>query len=350
MITFCDLQPRNYNLNRDLQAAYDRVMGSGWYIGGYEVEAFEAEFAEYVGSNHCVAVGNGYDALYIALLCGEISKGDLVGVPSNTCIPTWMAAENVGGAIQVFEPTSERLSFGKYTLSYYSAMQVCRFMIPVHLYGQPVMPQDIKAMRDYSFVVEDACQAHGTRVNGRHVGTFGQMGCFSFYPTKNLGAFGDGGAIVTDHAYLAERARELRRYGTQTAINSCLDPLQAAFLRAKLKYFDQENEKRIIRSEIYYELLENCEEIFLPFRYDEQNFHQFVIWAEDRDKLQKHLADRGVQTMVHYRDIPGEMFKIVTPIASQLSRHVLSLPIASATHSEIEYVCAKIKEFYADNS
>lgn len=345
MITFNSLTPTNPVILDALTRAYVRVMESGRYIGGDEVEAFEREFADYVDANYCIAVGNGFDALQIAMKAAEIGPGSHVGVPTNTCIPTWAAVYNVGAQPVPIEPGDNFL------ISPDNIPDDLDAVIPVHLYGNPISYLDI-IYEMPGVIIEDACQAHGAYYKGEHVGTAGNMGCFSFYPTKNLGAFGDGGAIVTNNWGLAERCRQLRRYGEPGAINSCLDPLQAAFLRVKLKYLEAENDIRRGRASLYRYYLADCKSIELPIaeRGKTYNYHQFVIKATRRDDLQEYLLSRGIETMVHYRELPASVFPTVTSYkpskAVELSNCILSLPIANVSSLEVEQVCDAIKEYY----
>ena len=348
MITFNNLKPDS-ELANQLAVAFIDVMCSGQYIGGDEVEQFEKEFAAYVGAKHCIAVGNGFDALQIALKIVGVKKGSKVAIPTNTCLPTWLAAHNVGADIIPVDP------LGNHLISHADINYPVDVVIPVHLYGNPVSFENISRMKENSIVIEDACQAHGSYSDGHHAGTMGDMGCFSFYPTKNLGCYGDGGAIVTNNYRFAEQARRLRRYGEKDAINSCLDPLQAAFLRIKLKNLYGENERRLDMATYYRIKLEDCKQVTLPvYEYNKiYNYHQFVITVPRRDELKEWLKKNNIETMVHYHDLPYRTFP--TPnnnknskMAYYLSNRVLSLPIANVTSSEIDIISRSIKEFYAD--
>lgn len=352
MITFNDLKPDNH-LMQQLSQAYLETMNSGCYIGGESVESFEKQFARYLRVKHCIAVGSGYDALYIALKACGIGHGKKVAVPTNTCIPTWSAIYNSGANIVPID------WFENYVIT----SDIPRYVdavIPVHLYGIPVKLDHINEMKSFAIVIEDACQAHGSMSYQEYAGTMGHMGCFSFYPTKNLGCFGDGGAIVTNRDDLAQKARMLRRYGTPGAINSCLDPLQAEFLKIKLRYLESINDIRRRNASLYAKYLSENEHIILPCdRPDDHatyNYHQFVIQLSKRDYLKSYLHARRIQTMIHYKDIPGDMFNVYDPHIStkeqskqarRLSNSVLSLPIANVNDKEIEMVSIRINQYFS---
>jgi dTDP-4-amino-4,6-dideoxygalactose transaminase len=341
MITFNNLRP-NEELAKKLAPEFTKVMISGQYIGGEEVEKFEGEFADYIGSEHCIAVGNGFDALQIALKACEIGTGNLVAA-TNAPIPTWAAVYNARANIFPVDPDDD------YLIKHEIHRNV-DVTIPVHLYGNPIDKEEIEKMMLDSVVIEDAAQAVGSSTHGSKAGSIGHMGCFSFYPTKNLGCYGDGGAIVTNDAALAKEARLLRRYGKPGAINSCLDPLQAAFLRVRLQTLDEENQRRADMATLYRMNLEDCEQVTLPPYYYHKvyNYHQFVIRALGRDELQRWLKVNHIETMVHYRDLPETMFGYpsISVMAKYFSKRVLSLPIANVSMKDVVYISEKIKEFY----
>lgn len=345
MITFNNLEPSPYE-KKKLKAIIDRVFNSGRYIGGVEVEQFEHEFADYVGAKHCIAVGNGYDALYIALKANNIGRGTRVAVPTNTCTPTWAAVYNTGATLVPIEPYNGHL-ICQVSFSHVKSVDV---VIPVHLYGTPIHEKDMNYMCENYLVIEDACQAHGAYIEKKHAGTFGDMGCFSFYPTKNLGCMGDGGAIVTDQDELAEKARGLRRYGMPGAVNSCLDSIQAAILRYRLRWLANGNLRRLVYARFYDEFLATCEYVTTPnISQNTPNNHQFVIMAESRDILQRWLATQGIETMIHYPVLPHELFGFSDRKFSRtrkINSKILSLPIANVTKDDVIYICDKIKEFY----
>jgi len=307
-IKFIDLKPKG-QLANELTKAYDRVFNSGTYIGGKEVEAFEAEWAEYCEAKYCVGVGNGFDALVLA--CGYMAESYKpikpgIHTPWKTCIPTWMAASTSCSPLP--QPYKEKLK------------------IAVHIYGRITLPDGYE--KDY--LIEDCAQAHGAKKDGVRAGKFGKIACWSFYPTKNLGALGDAGAITTDDEAVAEYARDLRNYGNRDdkGINSRPDPLQAAFLRVKLPHLDDWNAWR----------KENAMEYIFGINWGEVEFdalslgdepcwHIFAIETDKRDELKEFLNKYGIETMIHYPEVPYSTFWKV-PEAERWTKKTLSLPIA----------------------
>ncbi len=304
----------NYHAHRtEIDAAVQRVLDSGWYILGEEVVAFEREFADYVGASHAVGVASGTDALELALRACGVGAGDLVFTVAHTAVATVAAIEHTGAT-----PVLVDIYPHSYTMDA-DCLQAAlrdpplgrpRALVPVHLYGHPAdMPSICRLAKEYGlYVVEDCAQAHGAVIDGRSVGAWGQMAAFSFYPTKNLGALGDGGAVVSSDAALAEKVRALRQYGWHERYvsdspggNSRLDPLQAAILRAKLPHLHFENGRRRSHARRYRELLAGAE-IGLPAaRSDVRHvYHQFVIRTKQRDLLREHLRDFGVSSAIHY--------------------------------------------------
>jgi len=310
-------------LRSELDAAYERVMSSGRYIGGYEVEAFEKEWAEYCEVDYCVACGNGFDALQLVLRAYGIWDSEVL-VPAWTAIPTWAAVEAVG-AYPI--PTDGWINETKVAI------------ILVHLYG---FLSDIAVKEETKlFVIQDAAQAHGLKLSGTCA--------WSFYPTKNLGCYGDGGAITTDDAGLAEYLWKLRRYGTPHSINSCLDPLQAAFLRVKLPYLDGWNETRRQHAARYLDGLKDVPGITLPYvpEHCTPVWHQFVIQTPKRDELRACLDTHGIETMIHYPTPPHRAlgYDYDLPEADRLAAQVLSLPVAPhLTDDDIDSVIEAITE------
>lgn len=314
MIKFIDLKPRG-QVAEELNKAYDRVFNSGTYVGGKEIEAFEKEWAEYCEAKYCVGVGNGFDALVLA--CGYMAeeykpiKPGMV-VPWKTCKPSWIAC---------------RTSCSPLPDSFYEKLKMA-----VHIYGRVTLPEGYEKDR----LIEDCAQAHGASRNGIKAGKFGKIACWSFYPTKNLGALGDAGAITTDDEAVAEYTRDLRSYGTRNdqGINSRLDPLQAAFLRAKLPLLDHWNKWRTENAMIYYqELLELY--IKLPFLdfYDNPSWHIFAIETDYRDELKYFLSANGIETTIHYPEVPYPTYWGV-PEAEKWVKRTLSLPIAPHVTTE----------------
>lgn len=312
-VPFLDLRAAYLELKPEIDAAIARVLDSGWYILGPEVEAFEAEWAEYCGASHAVGVGNGLDALTLALRALEIGPGDEVIVPSNTYIATWLAVSAVGATPVPVEPDSATYNIDPALISA-AITPLTRAILPVHLYGQPVDLDPILAIaRTFNLaVVEDAAQAHGARYKGSRIGAHGDVVCWSFYPGKNLGALGDAGAITTNRAALANKIRMLRNYGSREkyvnvlqGVNSRLDPVQAAVLRVKLRKLDEWNDRRRLIAELYKSTMWNAglAKPFIP-EYAESSWHLYVIVGAIRDKLRLHLSSNGIGCITHYPTPP----------------------------------------------
>jgi len=320
------------------------VLASGNLILGPEVEAFEAEFAAYCGTRHCVGVGNGLDALHLILRAWGIGAGDEVIVPSNTYIATWLAVTHAGATPVPVEPLAATCNLDAQRLAAAITPRT-RAIIAVHLYGQPADMDAINAVaRQHGLkVIEDAAQAHGARYHGRRAGNLGDAAAFSFYPGKNLGALGDGGAITTNDAQLADQLCAWRNYGSRSkyhntfkGFNSRLDELQAALLRVKLAHLDAWNATREQLAQTYLAELANSA-LVLPVvpPWASPVWHLFVVRTDQRDALQQQLAQGGVGTLVHY-PIPPHLQPAYAdagfqpgdfPIAEQLHREVLSLPL-----------------------
>lgn len=344
-VPFLDLKAPYLELKTELDAAYQRVMESGCYILGEEVEAFENEFADYCNVKHCVGVGNGLDALHLILRAYGIGKGDEVIVPANTYIATWLAVSHTGAIPVPVEPDPHTYNIDPQRIEA-SVTSMTHAIIPVHLYGQSADMDTITkiAQKHGLKVIEDAAQAHGALYKGRRVGSLGNAAGFSFYPGKNLGALGDAGAVVTDDDELADRIRILRNYGSRVkyhdevkGFNSRLDPLQAAFLRVKLKHLDEWNKKRREIASSYLRGLADASDLILPEvpSWVESVWHLFVIRSNQRDKLQKHLEQCGIGTLIHY-PVPPHLSEAYTdmgrekgdfPITEKLANTVLSLPM-----------------------
>lgn len=298
-----------------IDAAVSQVLESGWYILGEQVSAFEAEFASYIGVSDAVGVANGTDALTLALWACGIGGGDLVFTTANTAVAT-VAAIELAGAMPVLVDIDETY----HTLDPNHLIHLLesqplngrlRAVIPVHLFGQMAdMPAILDIARRYNlYVIEDCAQAHGAALNGRRAGSWGDIAAFSFYPTKNLGALGDGGAVLTNDVELAHKVRMLRQYGWRdryisqiSGTNSRLDEMQAAILRVKLNYLDNENKHRAVLAAIYDSLLGKEANITVPAcRPDGQHvYHQYVVQVQQRDKLQDYLNEQGIRTGIHY--------------------------------------------------
>jgi len=363
-VQFLDMHPHYLELKDELDKAYDRVMGSGWYILGGEVEAFEREFAAYVGSKHCVGVGNGLEALQLILMSYGIGTDDEVIVPANTYIASWLAVSYTGATPVPVEPYPETYNIDPTRIE--AALTPCtKAIMPVHLYGQPVEMEIIwqVAEKHGLKIIEDAAQTHGGWYRNRMAGNLGDAAGFSFYPTKNLGAFGDAGAITTDDDELADRVRVLRNYGSRTKYynevkghNSRLDPLQAAFLRVKLKHLDEWNARRDRIACHYLEHLRLAPDLGLPrFPADViPVWHQFVVSHPERDRLQAYLKEQEIGTMIHYPVPPhlSEAYHELDyrigdfPITEKMANTFLSIPIGPHLSMEdADYVIGKILTF-----
>jgi dTDP-4-amino-4,6-dideoxygalactose transaminase len=363
-IPFLDLRQPYQELKAEFDSAYKRVMQSGRFILGEEVETFEAEFAAYCDSKHCVSVGNGLEALYLILKGYGIGIGDEVLVPANTYIATWLAVSHTGAKPVPVEPVFATYNIDATSLADHLTPRT-RAVIPVHLYGQPADMDDILelAHQHNLRVIEDASQAHGARYCGIPVGNLSDAAAFSFYPTKNLGAFGDGGAIVTNDESLAQRIRVLRNYGSRRkhfneirGYNSRLDPLQAAFLRVRLQHLDEWNTRRRTFAQRYLDELSGVENCVLPTvpSWAQPVWHQFVIRHQKRDRLRDHLTNRGIETALHY-PIPPHLSEAYSDhtfgIGSldrteELAKTVLSLPMNPHLHPDhVPIVSRAILEF-----
>ena len=344
MIPFLDLAAAYHELKDEIDAAVQRVLTSGYYILGPEVEAFEAEWAAYCTADHAVGVANGLDALILALRALEIGEGDEVIVPSNTYIATWLAVSAVGARPVPVEPDPVTYNIDPARIEA-GITSATKALLPVHLYGQPADLDPILALaRRYGLaVVEDAAQAHGARYKGQRIGAHGDVVCWSFYPGKNLGALGDAGAVTTNRADLADRIRVLRNYGSRVkyvneveGVNSRLDPIQAAVLRVKLQHLDDWSERRRAIAALYSDRLQNCG-LILPQVPDwaEPVWHLYVVRTPEREALQAKLTAAGVGTLIHY-PIPPHMQVAYAgmalepdalPLARAMADQVVSLPM-----------------------
>lgn len=362
-IPFSELKTQYGNIKDEIQAAFQQVFDSSWFILGKNVESFEQEFASYCQAKFGIGVGSGTEALHLALLACDVQPGDEVITVANTAVPT-ISAISFAGATPIFvdvDPESYTMSP---ELIEAKITAKTRVILPVHLYGQSAdMRPIIDIAKKYNLkVVEDACQAHGAEYEGKKVGAWGDLGCFSFYPSKNLGAYGDGGMVVTDDPELADRIWMLRNYGQRKryyhdikGFNSRLDELQAAFLRKKLRHLDQWNERRRQLSQIYHENL--CDAVKIPIEkeYAYHIFHLYVIRCQRREQLQQYLMNNGIQTLIHYpvpvhlqqayQDLdvkPGSL-----PITEKYAAEILSLPMyPELKDDDIFNVVERINNFY----
>jgi dTDP-4-amino-4,6-dideoxygalactose transaminase len=347
LITFLDLKAPYLELKQELDEAIARVVSSGWFIGGAEVDQFEAEYASYCGASHSIGMANGLDALHLALRAMDVGPGDQVIVPSNTYIATWLAVSQCGATPVPVEPDECTYNINP-ALIEAAITPRTKVILPVHLYGQPADMDPILAIacKHGLRVLEDGAQAHGARYKGQRLGAHGDAVAWSFYPGKNLGAMGDGGAVTTNDAQLADRIRVLRNYGSRVkyvnevqGYNSRLDPLQAAILRVKLGKLDDWNARRSTIAARYQQGLAGCG-LTLPQvpAWADPVWHLYVVQHPQRDALQLALTDAGVGTLIHY-PIPPHLQQAYAeagwargafPLAERMADQVFSLPIGPA--------------------
>ncbi|HMM57494.1 MAG TPA: DegT/DnrJ/EryC1/StrS family aminotransferase [Rudaea sp.] len=343
-VSFLDLRAAYHELKTDIDAAIARIVDSGWYILGPEVDTFETEYAAYCGARHCIGLANGLDALHLALLALGVERGDEVIVPSNTYIATWLAVSQCGATPVPVEPDNDTFNIDPALIEAPITPRT-KAILPVHLYGQPADMDSILtiARKHGLLVLEDAAQAHGARYKGRRIGAHGDVVAWSFYPGKNLGALGDGGAVTTNDPELADRIRVLRNYGSREkyinevrGFNSRLDPLQAAVLRVKLAHLDDWNEKR---SALARQLLTGLAGTGLSLpkvpEWAQPVWHLFVIRHAQRDSIQSRLDQAGIGTLIHYPTPPHRQKAYADsgfssnafPLAARMAAEVLSLPL-----------------------
>jgi len=361
-VPFVDLKAQYRSIKSEIDAAIARVIENTSFVLGREVENFEEQFAAYVGAKYCVGVNSGTAAIQLALLACNIGTGDEVIVPANTFFATAEAVSNAG-ATPVFidvDPVSYNIDPARVEAA---ITPKTRAIIPVHLYGQAADLDPVLeiASRHRLRMIEDAAQAHGTTYHGRRVGAIGHAGCFSFYPGKNLGAYGEGGAVVTDDEGVAAQIRLLRDHGASrkyhhdiVGFNLRLEGIQGAVLAAKLPFLDRWNDLRRRHAATYRTLLADSG-LVLPveMEYSRHVYHLFVVQAEDRDGLHRKLEERGIQTGMHY-PVPLHLQKAYSflgyqtgdfPVSEQLSAGLLSLPMfPELTIDQIDYVARCIRE------
>ncbi len=344
MIPFLDLKTPHLELHEEISSAIERVVSSGWYILGPEVDEFEREYAFYCDASQCVGVANGLDALHLALRAMGVGQGDEVIVPSNTYIATWLAVSHCGATPVPVEPVETTYNIDP-TLIETAITERTKVILPVHLYGQPADLDPILeiAKKHGLRVLEDAAQAHGAYYRGKRIGAHGDAVAWSFYPGKNLGALGDGGAVTTNDPELADRIRVLRNYGSREKYvnevqgwNSRLDPIQAAILRVKLRHLDAWNARRADVASQYLDGLRDSS-LILPHvpEWAEPVWHLFVVRHAQRDLLQQRLTGAGVGTLIHYPIPPHRQQAYAAlgfapdafPLASHLADEMLSLPM-----------------------
>ena len=360
-VPFYDMRPANEACRKQIEAATARVIDRSWYILGEELEAFEQEFAGYCGSAHCIGVNSGTDALWLALLAAGVGPGDEVLTVSHTFVATAIAIRK-SGATPVFADVDEKTLLMDIGFAEALVTERTKAILPVHLYGRCAEPGPILDLSQrYGIpVIEDACQAHGASLGDLHAGTFGLAGCFSFYPTKNLGALGDGGAVVTDDSAFAGNLRKLRNYGEtekyhhdSLGYNSRLDEVQSAILREKLELLDDWNRERARLSQLYRDRLGGVSgvELLADADHPQHVYHLFVVrivGAVPRETVQERLAEAGIGTACHYPvpthlqnsfadlDVPPGSL----PVTEQVASEVLSLPLFPGMgDSFVEVVC-----------
>lgn len=363
-IPFLDLKQQFNQIQQDVMPAVTEAMTNGAFIGGPQVTGFEEEFAAFCESQYCVGVGSGTDALRFALMAAGIGKGDEVITVPNTFIATTEAISQVG-AVPVFVDVKENTCNMDPDQIAASITDRTRAIIPVHLYGQVADMDAILQIADqYNLVViEDACQAHGALYKGKKAGSMGTVGCFSFYPGKNLGAFGEGGAVVTQDKQLTQKIRMIRNHGQEEkyfhqieGFNGRLDAIQAAVLRIKLKHLQSWNESRRNNALYYNELLAGTPGVVLPTEeeFAKSVYHLYVIHVENRDELQKHLNSLGIATGLHY-PMPLHLQEAYQhleyqqgafPVAEKSAEQLLSLPMFPELKKEqIEYIAEQTINF-----
>jgi len=359
-IEYESLARSNAQFMADLEAAATRVIRSGWYVLGQEVAAFEQEFAAHLGARHCIGVANGLDALILSIEALQLPRGSEVLVASNTYIATILAIVKAGHVPVLVEPVLETFNIDPGRLAAALTPRT-RAICVTHLFGKSCRMDAIGAFaREHGLcLVEDCAQSHLASQGGHLTGTFGDAGCFSFYPTKNLGAIGDAGAVVTDDDDIADRLRHLRNYGSKqkyhnryVGVNSRLDEMQAALLRVKLRHLQAMTDHKRDLADVYFGHLPEWLE--LPVRRDDEFdvFHIFAVRHPRRDGLRRFLLEKGIKTEVHYpvpphrQDAMAGILAGDYPIADELHRTELSLPISTGhTQQEVLRVCETIRGF-----
>jgi dTDP-4-amino-4,6-dideoxygalactose transaminase len=360
-VPFLDLGATYRELKDEIDEAMARVLASGWYLLGSELEAFEQEYAQYVGAKHCIGVGNGLDALQLSLRTMDIGPGDEVIVPSNTYIATWLAVSQVGATIVPVEPVEQTYNIDP-SLIEAAITDRTRAILPVHLYGQPVDIDPILeiANRRGLRVLDDAAQCHGASYKGARIGSFGDATAWSFYPTKNLGAYGDAGAVTTNDGAIAERLRLLRNYGQreryvceEQGYNSRLDEIRSAILRVKLRHLEEWTQRRKQIANEYLSAFAGLD-VLLPHTptWADPVWHLFVVRHRQRDEFQRRLKAAGIGTIVHY-PIPPHLQQAYAglsfapgdfPIAEAIHREVISLPLGpQLTNEQVSAVIQAVR-------
>lgn len=369
-VPFLDINLQHQGLKGDILSTWERVLDKSWFILGQEVTEFEREFADYCESRFCSGVGNGLDALSISLRALGIGSGDRVVVPAHTFIATAYAVQSVGAEIVFCDVDEKTANLSASQLIRVKDLKSVKAVIPVHLYGQACeMPDLVEVAKAHHIkLIEDNAQSQGARSAGRRTGSFGDANATSFYPGKNLGALGDGGAITTTDPEIAETIRKIRNYGSSTkyvhdcfGTNSRLDELQAAVLRIKLRELDERNKMRRAVASRYLEALSGIEGLELPITAEtsEHVYHLFVIKTDCRDRLQSYLAENGIETLVHY-PTPVHLQTAMKslnhrkgdfPVSEDWAQRCLSLPLYPfLTENKQQKVIDNIVKFFKERS
>jgi dTDP-4-amino-4,6-dideoxygalactose transaminase len=365
MIRFLDVQKINGEYREEILEAVNSVISSGWFILGKAVQEFEERFAAYCGARHCIGVGNGYDALSLILRAyremGKLSEGDEVVVPANTFIATILAVTDNNLKPVLVEPELHTYNIDPSLIEAKLSGRT-KTILPVHLYGQPAAMDPVRkiARKHGLLVIEDAAQSHGATYKGRKTGSLGDAAGFSFYPGKNLGAMGDGGAVTTDDDGLAEVLRALRNFGSEKkyinryrGVNSRLDEIQAAILSVKLKHLDEDNNRRRKVAESYLASIRN-DSVILPFVSPgcQHAWHLFVVRVKNRQAFSAYLEKNGVETVIHYPVAPHKQeaysgwSSLSLPITETIHDEVISLPISPVlTENETNRVIEQVNNF-----
>lgn len=364
-IPFFSFEKRNEQVRAETLKAFEQFFDSGWYVLGESTKSFEENYARFNQVNHCVGVSTGLDALHLALRALGIGEGDEVIVPSNTYIATVLAVSYTGATPVFVEPRMETANINP-DLIEAAITKRTKCIMPVHLYGQPCEMDQIMAIANNHglYVVEDNAQAHGATYNGKMTGSFGHINATSFYPTKNLGALGEAGAVTTDDSELAEKVRTLRNYGSKEryyneviGYNNRIDEFEAAYLNVALKYLEEWTEERKKIALLYRQYLDDIPEVQLLEEAEGTNsvYHLFVIKTNQRDQLRSYLQKKGIGTQIHYPVPPHlqEAYKDLKlssgdfPIAERFAKYSLSLPIwPGISEKNIDFICKVIRSFY----
>lgn len=364
-IPFLQLSPQHIQVDAAVREALIRVYQRNQFVLGEELQSFESEYAAFNKTKFCVGVGNGLDALSLALLSCNLSAQDEVIVPAHTYIATWLAISRCGARIVPVEPDERTLNIDVLKIEN-AITKKTKAILPVHLYGQACDMTAIKAIAEKHnlLIIEDNAQAHGASWNNEKTGSIGVINATSFYPTKNLGCLGDGGAVTTSDPEKAAFVKRYRNYGfeiknfaTELGVNSRLDEIQAAVLRIKLKHLQRWNKERQKLAALYYERLNNVNDILLPYEdpHAEHVYHLFAIRSTNRDKLKIFLSENGIDTMVHY-PIPPHLQKAYHslnfkkgdfPVTERSAETLLSLPLwPGLAVEQVDFICDAIKKFF----